>query len=242
MNREYHLWHSPNLGHEMELLVFGETGARVLVFPTRAGRFYDYEDWGLVDSVAAKIEEGWLQLYCVDSVDAESLYCEACSPRERIERHLHYEAYLLEEVLPFSWEKNPDTPLIVHGCSMGAFHAVNFAFRHPELVTKVVAFSGRYDLTRPLEDFRDLLDGHYDEDVYFNTPLHFLPNLEDEAILEQLRRLEIILVIGDADPFIGTNIELSEVLWQKDIPHELYIWEGRAHKARYWRQMAPLYL
>lgn len=79
-------------------------------------------------------------------------------------------------------------------------------------------------------------------EVYFNTPLHFIPNLEDEEILDQLRRLEITLVVGDADPFIGTNIELSEALWQKGIPHELFIWEGRAHKASYWRQMAPLYL
>ena len=65
MNREYHKWFSPHLSREMELLVFGHAGARVLVFPTRTGRFFDYENWGLVESIRHKIENGWLQLFCV---------------------------------------------------------------------------------------------------------------------------------------------------------------------------------
>ncbi len=41
MRRQYHKWFSPSLGREMELLVFGHAGAKVMVFPTREGRFYD---------------------------------------------------------------------------------------------------------------------------------------------------------------------------------------------------------
>src|SRR5215469_400536 len=99
MNREYHKWFSPSLGREMELLVFGHAGARVLVFPTRQGRFYDYENWRQIEAVADRIEEGALQLICVDSVDSESLYCDGCPPSRRIARHREYEAYIMEEVL-----------------------------------------------------------------------------------------------------------------------------------------------
>jgi esterase/lipase superfamily enzyme len=39
---------------------------------------------------------------------------------------------------------------------------VNIALRHPHQFDRVVAFSGRYDLTRPIDGFRDLFDGYYD--------------------------------------------------------------------------------
>src|SRR5579871_6863929 len=51
VNREYHRWYSPALNRDMELLVFGHGGAGVLVFPTSMGRFYQYEDFGMVDTL-----------------------------------------------------------------------------------------------------------------------------------------------------------------------------------------------
>ena len=62
MHREYHRWHSPRLGRVMELLVFGHAGAKVLVFPTRDGRFYEYENLRIVQRLAPKINAGQLQL------------------------------------------------------------------------------------------------------------------------------------------------------------------------------------
>ncbi|MGL6097057.1 MAG: esterase family protein [Fimbriiglobus sp.] len=242
MRREYHRWFSTNLGRDMELLVFGHAGARVLVFPTRAGRFFDYENWGLVAAAAEKIARGHVQLFCVDSVDSESFYCDWKSPRCRVARHLQYEAYLLNEVLPLTRAVNPDPTLIAHGCSMGAYHAVNLAFRHPDRVGGVVAFSGRYDLTTPVADFRDLLDGHYDETVYFHTPSHFVPNLPDGDLLDRLRRMRITLVVGDADPFVGNNRHLGWALRGRGVSHELHVWDGRAHRPRYWRPMVAEYL
>src|SRR5919199_2095291 len=99
MHREYHKWFSPNLDRDMELLIFGHAGARVLVFPTRKGRFYDYEDFGLVEALAPSLEDGLLQLYCVDSVDQESVYNKYILPQDRIRRHGQYEQYILNEVL-----------------------------------------------------------------------------------------------------------------------------------------------
>jgi esterase/lipase superfamily enzyme len=51
MMRQHHKWFSHSLGRDMELLVFGRGGAKVLVFPTREGRFYDYENWGQVNTL-----------------------------------------------------------------------------------------------------------------------------------------------------------------------------------------------
>ncbi len=242
MNREYHKWFSTHLYREMELLVFGHAGARVLVFPTRGGRFFDYENWGLVNALHHHIEQGWIQLFCVDSVDSESLYAFRRSPQERIARHLQYEAYILNEVLPFTREKNPNQFMTVHGCSLGAFHAINIAFRHPQFFGKVVALSGRYDLTVRIGSFRALFDNYYDETIYYNTPCHFVPNLRDPVILSHLRRMEIILAIGEHDAFLENNRQFSQVLWEKDISNRFEIWEGEAHRADYWSQMVVRYI
>ena len=238
MHREYHHWHSPNLGRDMELLVFGTSGTRVIVFPTRVGRFYDYENWGLIASLRDKIDNGWLQLCCIDSIDAESFYCDWCPPRDRIARHQQYEDYILKEVIPFTQGRNPGSPLIAHGCSMGAYHAVNIAMRHPGLFCRVVAFSGRYDLTRGVGSFRDLFDGYYDEDVYFHNPSHFVPNLNDSEALNLMRRMQVTIAIGEDDQFLQNNLHFRDVLQGKGIHPSFHIWPGEAHKARYWREMA----
>ena len=242
MNREYHKWWSDNLKRDMELLVFGHAGAKVLVFPTRDGRFYEYEKLGMVEALKHKIEQGWLQLYCIDGIYSESFYCGWAHPSGRIQRHIAFENYVLHEVLPFMNKKNAHECVISHGLSLGAFHAANIAFRHPQLFRKLVAFSGRYDLTLEVECFRNLLDDFYNDDVYFLTPNHFLPNLECHWRLSHLRSMEIVLVIGQEDPFINNNKYLGSILSYKQIPHNLIIWNDRAHSAPYWRNMASLFI
>lgn len=242
MNREYHKWWSPHLQREMELLVFGHAGAKVLVFPTRDGRFFEYEDMRMTEALRPKIEAGQLQLFCLDGIWHESFYCWWAHPRGRVQRHEQFEDYILGEVFPFMEGKNPHPCLISHGCSMGAYQAANLAFRHPRRFGKLVAFSGRYDLTRPVEVFGSLLDSHYDDKVYFHTPTHFLENLECEVALAELRRMDIVLVIGEQDPFRENNEDLCRILAGKSIGHRLHYWGERAHRAHYWRQMAPLFV
>ncbi len=225
----------------MELLVFGHSGQPVLMYPTRMARFYDYENWGVIGALESRLAAGDMQIFCVDSIDAESFYNENIQPAERIQRHVQYETYIIDEVLPFMERINGNDDFFVAGCSMGAFHAVNTAFRHPEFFVKVVAMSGRYDLTVEMGDFRDLFSGYRSQEVYFNTPLQFVANLNDQEILGQLRNLDITIVIGEADQFYQNNQNFSEVLNYKDIPHNLYVWDDYAHKARYWRQMVQLY-
>src|SRR5262245_60671488 len=100
MNRQYHCWYSRSLNRDMELLLFGHAGPPVIVFPSSMGAFFEYEDNGMVAAVAEKLERGWLQLYCVTSVDGESWYNRHTHPRDRVRRHLQYEDYILNDVVP----------------------------------------------------------------------------------------------------------------------------------------------
>jgi esterase/lipase superfamily enzyme len=242
ITREYHKWHSPILGREMELLVFGHAGPRLLVFPSRKQRFFEYEDHGMVRSLQHAIAAGELQLICVDGLDAENLYCFDIGPEARIERHLCYERYIIEEVLPFSERHNPGTPVTAHGCSFGAYHAVSIALRHPAYFVRALAFSGRYDLTLHVGDFHTLFHGFYSDELCAIMPTHFVPRLDDPDLLGELRHLRFTLVIGEDDPFYENNVELCRAFAEKGIPHELHAWFGNAHRFRYWRQMVRVYL
>ncbi len=242
MNRDYLRWYSPRLDRDMELLVFGHAGAKVLVFPTRDGRFWEYERLGLVASLSQKLEAGQLQLYCIEGLASETFYGFDRHPADRIHRHEALEDYILHEVLPLMADRNRHDCTIVHGCSLGAFQAASLVFRHPHLFRKLVAFSGRYDLTIEVESFGNLLNGYYDSSVYFHTPTHFLPGLGDGWQLERLREVEIVLTIGRDDPFLDNNQHLSRLLADKHVGHQLHLWDGRAHRATEWRKMATLYI
>jgi esterase/lipase superfamily enzyme len=235
MQREHHRWYSHHLGRDMELLIHGHAGAPVLVFPTSQGRFFEYEDRGMVATLSDYLDQGWFQLYCVDSVDAESFYNWRAHPADRIRRHLQYEAYLLNEVLPLIRTKSTTPFLIAHGCSFGAYHALNIALRHPHLFGRVLAFSGKYDMS-------NFFGGYYDDTIYFNTPSHFIPNLNDPYILEATRRMDIIIAVGKSDPNIDNNRALSAALWHKGIGHALREWDGWSHDWPYWQRMIRLYI
>ena len=137
--------------------------------------------------------------------------------------------------------KNKGNYFEVAGCSMGAFHALNIALRHPWIFNKVVCMSGRYDLTQQIQDFDDLFDGYHNDNIYYNTPMKYVPNMHDEHQLDTIRKMEIIFAIGETDPFLYNNQEFSKLLWDKGLPNKLYVWEHYAHRPRYWRQMVQLY-
>ena len=79
----------------------------------------------------------------------------------------------------------------------------------------MVALSGRYDLTRPCGSFPDLFNGHYDQDVYFITPNHFMPGLSDPGVIGLMRSMEITLAVGEHDPFHESNRLLSQTFAEK---------------------------
>lgn len=225
----------------MELLVFGHSGTPVLFFPTRTARFYDYENWKVIEAIENKINKGWLQVYCVDSNDLESFYA-TCHPSERIIRHLRYEDYILHEVMPLIKHKNTNSHIISAGCSLGAYHAINIALKHPDLFSKAIGMSGRYDLTSKAHNFNDLFDGYQDENIYYNMPSQFVPNLKDESLISKIKKIEIVLAVGKEDPFLQNNQFLHTSLLEKGIPNTLHVWEGEAHKPKFWQQMVQYYL
>lgn len=235
MNREYHRWHSSSLNRDMELLVFGGAGARVLVFPTSQGKYYEWEDRGMMAALGEHINNGWLQLFCVDSIDAESWYCGWAHPGGRAYRHAQYNGYLLEEVLPFSRSKNDNPFLITVGASFGGYHAMNFGLRYPGHVSRILAMSGLYDIRR-------FAEGYYDDNVYYNNPMDFIANEYEPHRLDLLRRLEIIMAVGREDTLMESARALSTALWAKGIGSALREWDGWAHDWEYWQKMLLLYI
>lgn len=238
MNREYHRWFSPSLGRDMELLAFGHAGRPVLVFPTSMGRFYEYEDRSMVSALADRIDSGQIQLYCVDSVDAESWYNRGAHPAQHVARHLQYERYLLDEVLPLMRSRLPagaDQRVVATGCSLGAFHAALLAFRHPDVVNYLIALSGKYENGA-------FLHGYADTESYLTNPLAFLPGLSDERYLAALRAMGIVIVTGSTDPHVNEARGLSRILWQIGVPNMLDVWEGWVHDWPYWHEMIRKYL
>jgi esterase/lipase superfamily enzyme len=235
MKRDYRRWYSPSLGRDMELLIFGHAGARLLVFPTSMGRFFEWEDRGMTVVLNEHLERGWIQMYCVDSVDAESWYARWKHPADRALRQAQYDSYLLREVLPLSNQLNDNAFLITTGASFGAYQAINFAFRHPYLVGRTIGMSGIYDV-------RDWTDDYLDDNVYFNNPVSYIPNEHDHGRLAALRRMDIILVTGSDDPRRSGSEDLSTILWDKEIGNALRIWDGWAHDWPWWEKMIALYI
>jgi esterase/lipase superfamily enzyme len=235
MKREHHRWYSPSLQRDMELLIFGHGGARVLVFPTSQGRFYEWEDRQMMIALGEHIERGWIQVYCVDSVDAESWYARWKHPGARAWRQVEYENYILREVLPLSMQINGNPFLMTTGASFGAFHALSMALRHPNVFNRAIGLSGIYDI-------RDWTDGYHDDTIYFLNPVEFIANEHDWGRLEALRRLDIILVAGQDDRLRYSSEEMSAVLWNKGIGNALRIWDGWAHDWPWWQQMLRLYI
>ena len=235
MHREHHKWYSPALQRDMEMLIHGHAGARVLVFPTSKGRYYEYEDRGMVNNLADQINAGQLQLYCVDSVDAESFYNWNAHPGYRIWRHMQYEEYILNEVLPLSRNKNPNPFMMTHGCSFGAYHALNIALRHPQHFGRVLALSGLYDMS-------SFFSGYQDDNVYYNIPSMYAWQMPDGPQLDAIRRMNIIIVVGRDDPHIENNRALSSALWSRNVWHAFREWDGWSHDWPYWQKMVRMYI
>lgn len=231
MHREYAREYSHSLGRDMELLRFGNSGRPLLAFPTSMGRFYQWEDFRMVGALSDWIEAGSLQLICLDSVDGESWYARDKPPAERVARHLQYERYVLDEVLP----RLPGLP-IACGTSFGALHAVLLAVRHPTRLGGFIALSGAFETSR-------WLDGYGDGDAYFTNLFAFLPRLTDEAYLGPLRAMNPkVVATGQEDPNVDDSVKLASLLRDKGVDVHLDLWPGWAHDWPYWKDMMRRHL
>lgn len=235
MKEEYFKWYSDYLNREFEMLVFGHEGYPVILFPASKGHYYQNKDFGLIDSAAGLIEQGKIKIYCPDSVDTQSWYNYSVHPSERVKTQLAYENTILHDVLGYIKHDTGLERTAAAGCSFGAYHAANIAFRHPDLISHIFCMGGAFNI-------KQFIFGFYDDDCYFNNPLDYLPNLNDPWYLDRIRQMGIILGTGDQDYCLDENISLSNILDQKDIKHWLDIRKGAGHDWRWWKEMFPQYL
>lgn len=231
MHEEYLCWHSPSLGRNMEMLTFGHGGIPVLLFPTSMGRYYQNKDFLLLDSISGFIEQGRVKVYCPDSVDEHSWYNKSIHPFDRVNTHIAYDLYLREEVYPRMREDTGHDRIATAGCSFGAYHATNFAFRYPELTGWCLNMGGAFDIKMQM-------DGHYSDETYFHNPVDFIVH----ANHPDLWRMGIVLGVGEHDFCRQANEQLSGLLHGKGIGHWLDIVPGGIHDWPAWREMFPRYV
>ena len=239
MHVEEHAWPSAALGYDMGLKVYGHDGRPVIAFPSQEGRYWDFESWGMIDACAGLIEAGRARIIAVDGIDGQTWANWAAHPADRARRHEAYDRYLATEVAPFVRELTGRETIWVAGASMGAYHATNSLFRHPDLFDGLVAMSGLYQL-------RMFIGDEVDDAVYFNSPLLFLPGLDDPWYLERFRAAKLAFVVGQGaweEEMIADTRALEEVLAAKAIPAIVDYWGHDVdHDWPWWRRMLPHYL
>jgi esterase/lipase superfamily enzyme len=241
MNVEYHKWWSPSLGQDMEIKVYGHSGKPTLVFPAQGGRFHEFEDFGMIEACHGFIESGQIKVFTVDSIDNQSWANWNAHPADRARRHEDYDRYIVQEVAPFARQhgNNAETRFLTTGCSMGGYHAGNFFFRHPDVFDSMICLSGLFQLHMFIGDYSD-------ETVYLNSPLHFLPNLDDPWYLDRYRRSHIVVCVGQGaweDAMLADARALQRILAEKNVPAWIDFWGHDVnHDWPWWRQQLPYHL
>ncbi len=241
MHVEYHSFYSTNIGKEMELKVYGHSGKPMVAFPSSGGRFYEYEDFKMVEACRPMIEEGLIRLYTPDSIDRETWLDHGKTPVDRARRHNDYDAYITEELVPFIHAHSGyEGSFITTGCSMGGYHAVNFFFRHPDQFDIVIALSGIYDarffVGENLHEF----------DVFINSPVDYLAGMEDSWYLNAYNQGTIIICTGlgawEEDSIRDTR-HMEHVLGNKGVTAWIDYWgEDVDHDWPWWRIQMPYFL
>ncbi|MFN4808761.1 MAG: esterase family protein [Bacteroidota bacterium] len=238
MVREVHQWFSPTLQKEMPLAVYGHYGFALLMIPTAAADYLEYERFEMIDQLTPLIDAGKIKVFSINSINTESWMNKQMEGAHKAIRQNQFNDYIFNEVVPFirNFTSN-ETPIITAGASFGALHAMNIFLKKPDVFKGVIAMSGVYDLM-------EYTNGYYDDQVYFNSPIHYIPNLTDHTILEQIRSGKMIIASGSGsheDP--EANKRFSGVLHSKSIPHDLEIWaEDIHHDWPTWRKMLPYFI
>lgn len=235
IHERFHKWFSESLEKEFEMLSFGKSGVPLILFPTSCGRYYQNKDFLMIATAEPFIESGFLRIYCPDGVDSESFFNDSASFRTRLERQNQYDECITNEVIDFIRKETSTSKVMVGGCSLGGYHAINTALRHPTLVSHVMSFSAPHDVNWIMgEQHNDL--------AYFHSPNLFLPNLTDENQLGSMRTMKIILSTGHLDMCREENHKLSWSLNNKNIPHWLDDRHYVGHDWPWWRDLFYEYL
>ena len=215
---------SPSTDAGGTVAVYGHWGRPVLAFPTERGQAWQFANHGMVAAVDDLIDAGRTKLYCVDSFDAGTWSADHLPLEERARRHAAYESWIVDAVVPHIRADTGDAAEIATtGCSMGAFHALNFAFKRADLFPLALCLSGNYDPTawHPW--------GERGDAVYFNSPVDYVARLDGDHLDWLRSRLSVLLVCGqgqweDTTGSLESTRRMAQLLAAKDIRHELDLW------------------
>ena len=212
-------------GWRGQVVGYGHWGHPVLVFPSEAGRAWDFGDNGMIEPLRWLLDAGRLKLYCVDSADAATWSDQSIPLEERARRHDDYERWVLDQVVPFVHDDCGGlTPITAMGCSLGAFHAANIALRHAHVFPRALCLSGSYD---PAEwnSWGDRGDASY-----FHNPTEYVANLGGDHLDWLRRSVFLVLVVGqgawEVEPTraLPSTRAFADLLAAKGLPHELDVW------------------
>ncbi|MGI8773445.1 MAG: esterase family protein [Actinomycetota bacterium] len=223
MRRDHYSLYSPAIDSEGDIVAYGNYGRPLLVFPSEQGRCFDYENNGMIGSIAHLIEEGRVKVYCVDSFDAGSWVNQGLALEEKARQHERYESWIIERVVPMIFEDSGGPQeIMTTGCSFGAYHAANLCLKHADIFTLGICQSGVYDVA-------SLGGGERGETVYFNNPMDYVANFEGEHLDWIRSRVSLVLVCGqgmweDTTGALEGTKRFGSLLASKGIPHEVDLW------------------
>lgn len=239
MKREINQWFSPSLNKDMPIASYGHYGFALLLIPTAAADYLEYERFQLINHISDFIESGKFKVFSIDSINRESWLNNDMFPPHKAIRHNQFNNYVANEVIPFIKSNTSDeTPIVTCGASFGALHAMNLFLRNPDKINGVISMSGVYDL-------KEYTKGYWDEQVYFNSPEIYMKNMGDEWFLSKIRSSNHIHILSGSGSYEDPNASrrFSEVLWSKGIKHDLDIWgHDIDHDWPTWRKMLPYVL
>ena len=230
MKTEYFKEYSPALGRDMEFMVYGRAGRPVLYIPCQDGRFHDFGDFHMADTLAPWIDSGQIIVFSVDTIDKETWSDKNGDPYWRARRHEQWMSYLFSEMAPRMLEWTRQDGIIAFGCSLGATHAANLYLRRPDLFNGCLALSGIYTA-----DYG--FGGYMDEVVYQNSPVHYMANLpQDHPYIGIFNRQRTAICVGLgpweipdstrqlADTFYRKGIHTWVDFWGYDCAHDWPWW------------------
>lgn len=227
-------WHSPALNRWMEIVTYGHYGFPVLLFPTAAADYLEYERFQLINDIAGWIDGGKLKVFSINSINREAWLDRGRHPGAMAWRQVEYNRYVCDEVVPYVWNScQGHMGIITCGASLGAYHAANQLLRRPDLFSGTWALSGDYNIRHYFQS------DYHDENIYFNNPVEYLPHLEGEYLNMLRHKRDIFIATGQgAYENPGASYLLSQLLGAKAIPHELSVWGHEwPHDWPTWRAM-----
>lgn len=231
-------WHSDRIQDWVRLVRWGHWGTPVLLFPTAGGDAEEVERHGLIGALWPLIDGGRIKVYSLDSIAGRS-WLRKDDPRHSIWLQNQFDEVIYHEIVPAVRSDCSDgsIELLTAGASIGAFNAVATLVRHPDVFRAAIGMSGTYDLS-------DWLYGHWSDDFYFSSPIHYLPGLNHPETLALLRTRFVVLATGQGQwENEDETWKMAHALGQKEIPNRVDLWsDNHHHDWATWREMLPLYL